>query len=150
MAHKTIKSMKAKKIILTLLILGLIGAFVAYKIYNKPHVDVAETSSDISLKATKIVDDFSSDENAANKKYLDKIVEVSGSISSIKTENETVIIALEGNDFGNVLCYLSEESRTEINSLKEGQQIKLKGICTGFLLDVVLVKSVITNQNKSK
>lgn len=137
--------MKLKKIILILFVLGLIGAFVAYKMYNKPHVNVAETSSDITLKATKIVDDFSTDENTANQKYLDKIIKVTGTISSIETENENIIIGLAGNDFGNVMCYFSKENKTKLNNLKEGTKISVKGICTGFLLDVVLVECVIVN-----
>jgi hypothetical protein len=137
--------MKAKKIILILSLLIFLGGFIAYKMYNKPHVNVAETSSDVSLEAVKIVDDFSSDEIMANTTYLDKIVQVSGIINSIKTENETVIVALEGNSFGDVLCYLSEESKTKVNTLKEGQRVTLKGICTGFLLDVVLVKCALIN-----
>jgi hypothetical protein len=137
--------MKAKKIILILSLLIFLGGFIAYKMYNKPHVNVAETSSDVSLEAVKIVDDFSSDEIMANTTYLDKIVQVSGIINSIKTENETVIVALAGNSFGDVLCYLSEESKTKVNTLKEGQRVTLKGICTGFLLDVVLVKCALIN-----
>lgn len=137
--------MKAKKIILILSLLIFIGGFIAYKMYNKPHVNVAETFSDVFLEAVKIVDDFSSDEIMANTTYLDKIVQVSGIINSIKTENETVIVALAGNSFGDVLCYLSEESKTKVNTLKEGQRVTLKGICTGFLLDVVLVKCALIN-----
>ena len=137
--------MKAKKIILILSLLIFIGGFIVYKMYNKPHVNVAEISSDVSLEAVKIVDDFSSDEIMANTTYLDKIVQVSGIINSIKTENETVIVALAGNSFGDVLCYLSEESKTKVNTLKEGQRVTLKGICTGFLLDVVLVKCALIN-----
>ena len=137
--------MKAKKIILILSLLIFLGGFIAYKMYNKPHVNVAETSSDVSLEAVKIVDDFSSDEIMANTTYLDKIVQVSGIINSIKTENETVIVALAGNSFGDVLCYLSEKSKTKVNTLKEGQRVTLKGICTGFLLDVVLVKCALIN-----
>ena len=137
--------MKAKKIILILSLLIFLGGFIANKMYNKPHVNVAETSSDVSLEAVKIVDDFSSDEIMANTTYLDKIVQVSGIINSIKTENETVIVALAGNSFGDVFCYLSEESKTKVNTLKEGQRVTLKGICTGFLLDVVLVKCALIN-----
>ena len=137
--------MKAKKIILILSLLIFIGGFIAYKMYNKPHVNVAETFSDVFLEAVKIVDDFSSDEIMANTTYLDKIVQVSGIINSIKTENETLIVALAGNSFGDVLCYLSEESKTKVNTLKEGQRVTLKGICTGFLLDVVLVKCALIN-----
>jgi hypothetical protein len=143
--QKIINKMKAKKIILILSIFIFLGGFIAYKMYNKPHVNVAKTSFDIALEAAKIVDDFSFDETLANTTYLDKIVQVSGIINSVKTEKKTVIVALAGNSFADVLCYLSEESKTKVNTLKEGQRVTLKGICTGFLLDVVLVKCALIN-----
>jgi cold shock CspA family protein len=138
--------MNKRKIIIGILILGIIGVFTAYKMYNKPHINVAETSSDISLTSNKILNDFSSDENAANTKYLEKIIEVVGTISELKNENGKGIVTLKTNDdFGNVLCHLSTEESKKINTLKEGQTIIVKGICKGYLMDVILVKCVIKN-----
>ncbi|KGL64149.1 OB-fold protein [Polaribacter sp. Hel1_85] len=137
--------MKTKKILVAILIIGIIGAFVAYKIYNKPHVNVGDTKSDITLTANKIINDFSSDESIANTNYLDKIIEVSGVISKVKIEKEKGIITLKTNDdFGSVLCHLSDNATQKINLLKEGQTITVKGICTGYLMDVILVKCEIT------
>ena len=137
--------MKIKKIIIGILVLGIIGAFIAYKMYNKPHVNVEEASADISITADKILNDFSSDENLANLKYLDKIIEVKGVISEINIEKG--IITIETNDdFGSVLCHLSEEASKKISELQEGQIIVVKGICTGFLMDVILVKCEFINQ----
>ena len=137
--------MKIKKIIIGILVLGIIGAFIAYKMYNKPHVNVEEASADISITADKILNDFSSDENLANLKYLDKIIEVKGVISEINIEKG--IITIETNDdFGNVICHLSEEASRKISGLQEGQIIVVKGICTGFLMDVILVKCEFINQ----
>lgn len=139
--------MNRKKIILAVLILGIIGAFIAYKMYNKPHVNVANSESDIFLSADKILKDFSLDENTANSKYLEKIIEVKGVVSDTKIEKEKGIITLKTNDdFGNVLCHLSTESTKKISSLIAGQTISVKGICTGFLMDVILVKCEIINQ----
>jgi DNA/RNA endonuclease YhcR with UshA esterase domain len=136
--------MKLKKIILGILVLGIIGSFVAYKMYNKPHVNVAEASSDITISADKILNDFSTDETTAHAKYLEKIIEVKGVISEIKTEKEKGIITLKTNDdFGSVICHLSAESTTAISTLKEGETVTLKGICTGYLMDVILIKSEI-------
>lgn len=137
--------MKIKKIIIGILVLGIIGAFIAYKMYNKPHVNVEEASADISITADKILNDFSSDENLANLKYLDKIIEVKGVVSEINIEKG--IITIETNDdFGSVLCHLSEEASRKISGLQEGQIIVVKGICTGFLMDVILVKCEFINQ----
>jgi DNA/RNA endonuclease YhcR with UshA esterase domain len=137
--------MKIKKIIIGILVLGIIGAFIAYKMYNKPHVNVEEASADISITADKILNDFSSDENSANLKYLDKIIQVNGVVSEINIEKG--IITIETNDdFGNVICHLSEEASRKISGLQEGQIIVVKGICTGFLMDVILVKCEFINQ----
>ena len=138
--------MNIKKISIAILVLGILGALVAYKMYNKPHVNVADETADITLTANTILNDFSSDESIANTKYLEKIIEVKGVISDIKIEKEKGIITLKTNDdFGSVLCHLSKESTQKISSLKEGQLIRIKGICTGFLMDVILVKCEIIN-----
>ncbi|WP_159947397.1 OB-fold protein [Polaribacter septentrionalilitoris] len=138
--------MTKKRITLVILILGIIGAFVAYKMYNKPHVDVADSKSDIVISADKIQSDFSTNENLANSNYLEKIIEVSGEISELTLENKKGIITLKTNDdFGSVLCHLSDNSTQKMNTLKVGKPVRLKGICTGYLMDVILVKCEIIN-----
>lgn len=138
--------MHKKKIIIAILIIGIIGVFVAYKMYNKPHINVADSKSDLTLTADKIINDFSSDESKANTLYLEKIIEVSSEISELNVEKGKGIITLKTkDDFGSVLCHLSDESTKKMGSLKVGQTISVKGICTGYLLDVILVKCEITN-----
>lgn len=95
--------MNRKKIILVFIILGTVGGFLGYKMYNKPHIDVLKSPTEISVSANKILDEFSSDETAANKKYLEKIVAIKGEISEIKIEREKGIITLKTNDnFGSI------------------------------------------------
>lgn len=138
--------MTKKRITLVILILGIIGAFVAYKMYNKPHIDVADSKSDIVVSADKIQRDFSTNENLANTNYLEKIIEVSGEISELTLENKKGIITLKTkDDFGSVLCHLSDNSTQKMNTLKVGKSVRLKGICTGYLMDVILVKCEIIN-----
>ena len=138
--------MKIKKIITGILILGIVGAFVAYKMYNKPHVNVREVPTDIVISADKIVAQFSSDEITANSKYLDKIIEVKGVVSKLDVVEKKGIITLKTtDDFSSVLCHLSEEATKKISVLQMGHTITVKGICTGYLMDVILVKSEIIN-----
>jgi DNA/RNA endonuclease YhcR with UshA esterase domain len=136
--------MKKHNIVIVILIVGFVGVFVAYKMYNKPHVNVVDTKSDVTLSASKIMNDFSSDENAANKLYLEKIIKIDGTISELNMEKEMGIITLKTtNDFGSVLCHLSQEGLKKMNSIKVGEIITIKGICKGFLMDVILVKCEI-------
>ena len=132
-----------KKILIIVFVLAAIGGFVGYKMYNKPHIDVAETSAEISIQANELMNQFSLNETTANNTYLEKIIGVSGKIASIKIENEKPIITLKtNNDFGSILCHF-EKNNLNINQLKEGQNVTIKGICTGYLMDVVLVKCAL-------
>ena len=138
--------MTAKKIIFGILLLFFFGAIIGYKIYNKPHVNVAQEKAAISSTASVLLEAFSTDETAANLKYLGRIIQVKGVISKVEIVNKKGSISLETEAlFGSVLCTLTPEESLSIKELKIGQEILLKGICTGFLMDVVLVKCIIKN-----
>jgi F0F1-type ATP synthase membrane subunit b/b' len=61
--------MNTKKIIAVILGFGIISLFIVYKIYNKPHVNVLDEKSDITITADQIINNFSSDETKANRSY---------------------------------------------------------------------------------
>ena len=44
---------------------------------------------------------------------------------------------------GTVKCYLASKEIKTDSILKEGKQITVRGICTGYLMDVILVKAVV-------
>ncbi|MFZ1717499.1 MAG: hypothetical protein WAT88_19515, partial [Saprospiraceae bacterium] len=95
------------KILLTIVFLGIIGAFIGYKIYNKPHTDMTSAESQTSINATDLMADFNKNEAAANEKHLDKVITVSGKIGEIKKEGEQTIVMLETADpLSSVICNL--------------------------------------------
>ena len=54
----------------------------------------------------------------------------------------TLSLILEGGDFAGVGCQFDKNSLKEIQDIKKGQVIRVKGVCTGMLMDVVLVDCV--------
>jgi len=139
--------MNKKKIIFILLaILLILGGYIAIRMYNKPHVNVAESDPDIVLLSNTLLDDFENDEISANEKYLEQIIQVTGKIQKLGTANGNGTITLtNGNSMGSVICHLSEKENKKVVSLREGQEIIVKGICTGFLMDVILINCVLVN-----
>ncbi|GAA4271587.1 hypothetical protein GCM10022258_08810 [Aquimarina gracilis] len=132
--------------IISILIVMLVGAFVYYTLYNKPHIDVAKSSPNISIASNTIVNDFEEDENRANVKYLEQIIEVTGTIIETSITNGKGVVVIGAADtFGSIMCHLSHEENEKIWTLNKGQQITIKGICTGYLMDVILVKCVIVD-----
>lgn len=136
-------------IFLSVLLAGAIAAFFFYtKVYNKPHKDLSKATADYVLSTEEIINDFKSDEPSANEKYLDKVVQVKGLIRSMDTTNGHGVITLRnGNGIESVICNMDPAENQKILGLEAGQTIEAKGICTGFLLDVMLVRAVIVNKN---
>ncbi len=133
-----------KKIAIIIGLLAVIGAGVGYMMYNKPHKDIKSTKADISISAEELFAAYESDESAANARFLDKMIEVKGKVLEVKTDEDgNTVVSLEGGGmmFG-VICNLdalSEHKRTEFQT---GEEVSFKGICTGLLMDVVLVRCV--------
>lgn len=124
----------------------LAAVFIYTRIYNKPHLDVNQVEADYVVTAEEILRDFKADEMAANKKYLDKVVQVNGEIKDIDTVDGVSVIVLAGNDnLSSIRCNMDPAENKNAITLKTGQDLELKGMCTGFLMDVILVRAVIVN-----
>lgn len=130
------------KIIISILLLIVIMIIIGVKIYNKPHVDVVKTTANFKLSSTDLLDEFILDENIAAKKFANKIVEITGIIQNVSTTKGKGIITLKGTE-ANVICQLNEKENKKIMQLKKHQNITIKGQCSGFLLDVMLVNCVV-------
>ena len=127
-------------------IIIIIGLLFLLNQYNKPSVDVTNLDADLVINVDEILKDFQKDEEKANLKYTNNIIEVHGEISKISTVDGNATITLKDNQFdSNVICNVQPQENKEVLQLKKGDQISLKGICTGYLLDVIMVKCVIEN-----
>jgi len=133
--------MKTRNIIVSVVLLLMVVSGVFLYQYNRPTRNVADEKS-VPVTADQLFQQFSTNEQAANKLYLNKVLEVRGYIAEIKhTEQGKDVIFLKSGDpmFG-VSCSL-ENNTTNQASLKPGDSATVKGICTGYLTDVVLIRS---------
>lgn len=136
-----------KKLILILIGALLIGVGFGIKEYNREVESTADLSADIQITATNLFNEYQANEAQANAAYLDKTIEVSGTIRDIVTgDSGEKQIVLESDDmlFG-VICQFEGDANAEIADLQPGAPIKIKGICTGILMDVVLKNCVLLN-----
>jgi hypothetical protein len=135
--------MNRKNIIAGIVVTGLLAlAWGAWFIFFKPHKSV-DNASLVYVTADSLFLRFQRDESTANQIYLDKALEVSGKVVSV-TKNQVgqqVIILDSGDPMGGVACTLADP----INGLMNGQAVKVRGFCSGFLTDVVLRDAKIIN-----
>lgn len=136
--------MKKKLLIVFVITVLLGGGFILYQVL-KPVQSVADEKADFKLNASQFVAEYEADENAANKKYLGKVVEISGSVNDKSIDkNGIVSITLSGAEIAGVTCQMFKDQGKATQSVSEGMEITIKGRCTGILMDVVLVDCVLT------
>jgi len=120
------------------------GAFGFYYV-NKPKESIAHKDADIIISPQKLLEEFVTDEQTANTKYLDKIIEVSGKVTSKNQngENKVTLLLYTGDPISNINCELNPKQSKKTSAIKEGSIVEVKGICTGMLTDIVLVDCII-------
>ena len=132
------------RLLVIILILFIAASFtVAYVMWNKPQRKV-ENEKGIEVTSAQLVKDYQANEAEANKKYLDKAIQVTGVVADIKNNQEgNSTITLSSDDaFTGVFCTLKEKP---VN-VTAGSTIIIKGICSGMLSDVRLREAVVVNK----
>jgi len=122
--------------VISLIAIG--GILAALYLYNLQHADTSKAKPDFVISAALLQKEFGDNEKLASEKYINKLVEVSGKISSVKPgENDITSITLETDSpFSSVICTIA--AGTDISKLTVGNEITIRGECSGFLMDVLL------------
>jgi hypothetical protein len=127
-----------KKIALvTLVLLLAVAAYVWFFVWNKPQTNIAGANA-LKTEAVTLFNEYSTNEQAANTKYLEKVLEVSGKVTSVtKNAEGLAVVLLQSDDplFG-INCTIEQKNV----QVKQGEEVVLKGLCTGYLTDVVLIR----------
>jgi hypothetical protein len=132
-----------KKIFLSILFIVIAFAagtwYYVFEYSKTHHRDVADEKG-IAVNAAQIVKEFQTNEAAANTKYLNKALEVKGVVTEIKKDQSgNTTVSLKSDDaFAIVFCTLKTNQHPDI-----GSNIIIKGICTGFLSDVVINEAIV-------
>ncbi len=117
-----------------LIIIVLAGGWYAYKLYTGKVPSLTEVKADANLTATDLIAVFEKDSATANKKYLGKILEVSGNIKSVEQESATISLG-DAAVNSSVRCSIDSAFVKDISMLNPGSSITIKGNCTGFMPD---------------
>lgn len=127
------------KIALFVVIFIVLAAILAaLYMFNLKHTDMAKAKPDFVITATQLQKAFEDNETLATGKYTNKIIEISGKIASVKSlENNIVNISLvTGSDLSSVICTFP--AITDPSKFRTGDEITVRGECSGFLMDVLL------------
>jgi len=127
---------KNLKIVFIAVGIGLVTAVgVVLYMFNQPARDVQNAKTDFSYQASNIVNEYLTDSQKANDKYLDeegesKILEVTGTIADILEDynkQKVVLLQSEGDKAG-VSCTFTPETNANASKLKKGDVVTIKGV----------------------
>jgi hypothetical protein len=121
----------------------LIGIITGLYFYNLGHKDLQKASPDFVMSADDLLQAFEDNENEASLKYVNKVIEVTGTVLQLnRGENNSLNITLKtGNALSSLICTMAPD--TDPPSLSAGDQITIRGECSGFLMDVLLNNCVV-------
>ncbi len=138
---------RKNKILLLLLAFLSIVSFIYYKVSNPYKIDIETIATEKMVSANELVASFNTNEKLANTTFKGKIIEVNGIVKEITFLNNRNTVLLHGNiPSSSVLCDMQQDQLKAVKRLTIGEQVKLKGICKGFLKDAILLNCMLINK----
>jgi tRNA_anti-like len=135
---------KMTKLIYVLAVVAVtaLGGYYYVFVYSKTHHRNIQSEKSVTIQADSLSAQFQANEKNANALYLNKAVQVTGTIVSIDKNQEGKIMIILGraDAFSNVSVTLIS---TAPISQKIGETITIKGVCTGALSDVIVTEGVV-------
>jgi hypothetical protein len=132
-----------KKLLLFILFAALVGVTIGVYEWNKP-AKKAEDVKGIQITALALSKAYSTNEKAADALYLNKVIEVSGTVGEVdKNEDGGTMIVLQTDDPATgIQCALRDKAATAT----KGQAIIIKGFCSGNGITGVSLTSCVIKQ----
>jgi hypothetical protein len=138
-----------KRIVIYIIaIILLAGGWYAYRISTGKVKRLTEVETQEIINSPDLIAAFEKDTAAAGRKFLGKIIEVSGHIKSVeKEDNAATVILGEAGSMSSVRCSMDTGYVKEVTGLNPGNKITVKGACTGFNADEMgLGSDVVLNR----
>jgi len=119
-----------KTILILVFILVAVAALIGYRLYKKQTPDVVDGKPDIAIDARGLVAAFDADTAAANARFIDKVVEVTGTVKAIDTSG-TITLG-DSTTESSVTCGLDRRHLKDYEGLKTGAVAVIQGVCAGY------------------
>lgn len=128
-----------KKLLIIKVIVLVVVAAVVFYFFNKGFDDTSTIKADYTVSALPFLNEFRKDINAANKKYTEKIIAVSGTVSETEAADTTMNVKMIDTATGDYLIFaFQQQDMQAAKQVKTGDSISVKGSCNGGLFSSLL------------
>jgi len=111
--------------------------------YSRPHASAQDKKTEFIITSDSLYAAFTADETGADKKFMNKVLEVKGVVQDITISDRKPVVFLRTEGAGVINCLMAMDSATVYSALKKNVTAIIKGKCSGFLMDVNLVDCVL-------
>ncbi len=127
-----------------LIILLLAVAWIWY-VFNEKYADTTQITPVFSVTALDLIHEFEKNDSLANKKYVEKIMLVSGEVSEVEGVDSTVNIKMADSTSGSYVIFAFQpQDKALAEKIKSGDKVSIKGSCSGGAYSKILETEFIT------
>jgi len=127
------------------LLLALAGGGVYWYVATEKFSDTGKRKAHYNVQAQEFIREFERDNESANFKYADKIVAVSGRIAEVEQADTSVNVKFIDSASGSYVIFAFQDQHiAEARSLKEGDEVSIKGSFSSGLFSEILGTTFIT------
>ena len=121
-----------------LLLMTGIAIFIYYQTLT--HQDTTKIKAEYTVEAIPFIKEFEKDYKAANKKYAEKIISVSGIITKVEQTADTIVNIKISDTTGNsyLIFAFQDQHIAGAKMARSGDRIQIKGSCSDAIYSDIL------------
>lgn len=124
---------------------GVVSKQAEDKMMNETHTSTESLKDDYTLTAADLIKEFLINDTAANKKYIEKVLLVSGQVSESTVAADSTGTVSFADSTGSYAIFSIDKAQMEkVKSIKKGDMATVKGICSGGMFSDILGTTSIT------
>ena len=126
------------------LLVGPLLAFAAYSfgekyVMGETHEKTEVVKTDYKIAAGSLISEFLANDTAANKKYMEKMLEVNGNVSAVDILPDSSATIKFADSTGSYAIFsFDKEQMQDMKQVEAGQEITIKGVCSGSIYSEIL------------
>ena len=134
-----------KRILLVGLILLAVGGIAIWYIFTEKFTDTSKETAAYTVNAIDFIKEFQANDSMANNKYAEKIITVNGLVFETEAADTTINIKMMDTlTDAYIIFAFQQEHLKEAKQLKAGDNVSIKGSCSGGAYSQILETEFVT------
>ncbi|MDB5279279.1 MAG: hypothetical protein JWR61_4234 [Ferruginibacter sp.] len=139
-----ISKTRRKNILIAVLLIALAGAGVLWYLFTEKFGDTRKEKADYTMSAQNLIAEFKKSDSLANKKYAERMIEVTGIVTAVEPADTTVNIKMADSTGSYVIFAFQQQHLADARRVKAGDSLSVKGSCSGGAYSEILETEYIT------